>query len=104
LHGGHVAVVEGVRCARENLEHAQRFAEMAQGRGQYGARTKTAAARQIDARVSLGIVTKDHLAGADTIGGNSSVGLQANSEVWRGSSSAGAADDFAGTVKRSCSL
>ena len=39
-------------------------------------------------------MAKHDLAGADTVGGNSGVGLQTNSEIGRGTAGAGAADDF----------
>src|SRR5580692_2434627 len=94
LHGCHVAVVKGVRRSGENFEYAQGSAEMAKRCRKNRARAKAAAAGQIDQRVSLGIVTKDDLAGADTIGGDSRVGLQANSEIRRGAAGAGPADDF----------
>ena len=94
MHGGHVAVVEGVRRTGENFEYAQGPAEMAEWSCKNRARAEAAATGQIDQRVSLGIVTKDDLAGADTIGGDSRVGLQANSEIGRGAAGAGPADDF----------
>src|SRR5580692_1384000 len=94
LHGSHVATVEGVRRSGENFEYAKGSAEMAEGSRKNRARAKTTATGQIDQRVSLGIVTKDHLAGAHTIGGDSRVGLQANSEIGCGAASAGSADDF----------
>ena len=94
LHGSYVAVVEGVRRSGENFEYAQGSAEMAEWSCKNRSCAKTAATRKIDERVSLGIVTKDHLAGADTIGGDSRVGLQANSKIRCGAAGAGPADDF----------
>src|SRR5579864_1990246 len=67
---------------------------MAEWGGQNGACAETAATGQVDMGVALGVVTEDDFAGADTIGGNSGVGLQANSEIGRGAAGAGAADDF----------
>jgi hypothetical protein len=43
LHGGYVAVVEGVRRAGENFKHSQRSAEMAKGSSQNRARAETTA-------------------------------------------------------------
>src|SRR5580700_3891517 len=108
LHGGHIAMVESMRSARETLEYPQRPAEMAQWRRQDRPRTQPPAAGQINAGVALGIVAKHNLAGAHTVSGNSRVGLQANSEIRRSASGSRAADDFVslpqsnGGATRSC--
>ena len=94
LHGGHVALVEGSGRRRQDFEHAESAAVVAQGRDQDRADSEAAAAREVDSRVALGIVAQHDFAGADGFGGDAGVGLQADSEIGSGSSGAGAADDF----------
>ena len=68
---------------------------MTQRRGQRSsARLDWRQLAQIDLRILFRVVAEHHFAGANTIGGNAGIGLQAHAQIWSGASGAGAADDF----------
>ena len=67
---------------------------MAQRSREDGTYSEPAATREIHARISLGIIAKHNLPGADAIGGDAGIDLQSHSKVRSGTASAGAAHDF----------
>jgi hypothetical protein len=94
LHGCDIAFVEGARGRRKHFEHAEGAAIVAEGRNQNRTDSEAAAAGEIHAGIALGIVAQHDFAGANGLGGNAGVGLEADTEIGSGASSAGAANNF----------
>ena len=94
LHGSNITLVKGVRGGRKNLEDAQRSAEMAKRSSQNGTHTKTMTTGPIDSGTALGIVAQHYLASANTFGGNTGIGLQADAEVRRSAAGTGSTDNL----------
>src|ERR1700678_4582321 len=87
-------MVKGAGGGGKHLKHAQSAAIVAQRGNQDAADAQATATGQVDAGIAFGVVAEHDFAGANGFGGDSGIGLQANSEVGRGAAGAGAADDF----------
>ena len=94
LHGGNVPVIESMGYAGQDLKNTQGPAVMAQRRGQDGAYAEPAAGRQIDPRIAFRVMTEHHFAGADAIGGDARIRLQANTEIGSGAPGSRATNDL----------
>ena len=102
LHGGDVAVVEGLRKRGKYFEESYRASVMTQWCDQDGACAQTAATGQVNARIALGVVAEQDLAGAHAFSRETGIGLQVDAEVGGGSAGAGTAHDLTARAQRDC--
>jgi len=82
------------RARRTRLRKRPECGGNGEAENEDGANSEAAATGQVDAGITLGVVTEHDFARAHGFRGDASIGLQTDSEVGSGSSGTGAADNF----------
>src|SRR5258708_37249160 len=81
--------MEGVGRRGENFKHAERPAKMTQRGYQDRAHSQVAAGRQVDSGAEFGVGAQHNFAGADALGGESTIRLQTAANIRSGAPGAG---------------
>jgi hypothetical protein len=92
-------MIEGVGHRGQDLKDSHGSAVVPQGSDENGAGAEPAAAGKVDAGIGFCVVAEQNLTGAYALSGESGIGLKPDAQVWSGTPSARAADDFTSGVQ-----
>src|SRR5215470_3301841 len=94
LQGLFVALTEGIRARREDLEDPHKLSPIPQGNNEDGTDTEKAAGGGINAGIGFSVVAALQGAHAEALGGKSGF-VETNAQVRRGAAGSSAANHFA---------